>query len=158
MARMKTFGLYALIVILFMIFSNVMINLATKAVYGPMTVYLNTETGEDIEIAESKSTHVNAIVKGKFTNNTKQDINNKYLRIDIYSRRDNLLDTKYVALESLKAGDSQEFTMGFKSLGAVTCTMQVVDEAIQNSEDTSFISEEVGKLWIAKWVIILCFV
>ena len=33
MDRMKTFGIYALCVILFFIFSNVMINVAIKATY-----------------------------------------------------------------------------------------------------------------------------
>lgn len=155
---MKTFGIFALIVIGFMIFSNIMINLATKAVYSPMVVYLNTKNGEEIQVEEAKATHVNAIVKGKFTNHTKQDINNQYLKIDLYSRRDNLLDTKYVTLESLKMGESQDFTMGFKSMGAVKCTMQLTDTAVQNSSGTSFISEEVGKLWVAKWIIILCFI
>lgn len=158
MARMKTFGIFALIVIGFMIFSNIMINLATKAVYSPMNVYLNTRSGEDIEIESSKSTYVNAIVKGKFTNNTKQDMHNQYLKIDVYSRRGNLLDTKYVALDHLKVGESKDFTMGFKSMEAVTCTMQITDNAVENSSGTSFISEEVGALWIAKWIIILCFI
>lgn len=158
MARMKTFGIFALIVIGFMIFSNIMINFATKAVYSPMVVYSNTEEGEDIQIETSKSTHVNAIVKGKFTNNTKQDISNQYLKIDIYSRRGNMLDTKYVAIDTLKIGETQEFTMGFKSIGAITCTIQLTDTAEQNASGTSFISEEVGKLWIAKWIIILCFI
>lgn len=158
MARMKTFGLFVLIVIGFMIFSNIMINFATKAVYSPMNVYLNTANGEDIQIETSKSTHVNAIVKGKFTNHTKQDITNQYLKIELYSRRNNLLDTKYVAIDTLKIGETQEFTMGFKSIGAVTCTMQLTDTAIQNSSKTSFISEEVGKFWVAKWIIILCFI
>lgn len=158
MARMKTFGIFALIVIGFMIFSNIMINLATKAVYSPMSVYLNTKNGEDFQIKEAKATHVNAIIKGEFTNHTKQDINNKYLKLELYSRRDNLLDTKYVALDSLKIGESKEFSMGFKSMGAVKCTMEVTDTAVQNTSGTSFISEEVGKLWVAKWIIILCFI
>lgn len=158
MARMKTFGIFALIVIGFMIFSNIMINLATKAVYSPMNVYLNTRSGEEIEIETSKSTYVNAIVKGKFTNKTNQDMKDKYLKIDVYSRRGNLLDTKYVALDYLKVGESKDFTMGFKSMEAVTCTIEVTDTATQNSSGTSFISEEVGKIWVAKWIIILCFI
>ena len=64
MDRMKTFGIYVLCVILFFIFSNVMINIAIKASYAPIDTYTTLREGIDIGINEAKATYVNGNVAG----------------------------------------------------------------------------------------------
>ena len=53
--RIKTFGLYALCVILFYIFSNIMIEIALKTTYDPIDIHITTPTGIEVKINEAKA-------------------------------------------------------------------------------------------------------
>ena len=59
MDRMKTFGIYALCVILFFIFSNVMINVAIKATY--MQIGANILLQDKIKIVINKQTKIRGL-------------------------------------------------------------------------------------------------
>lgn len=157
MKRMKTFGIYALIVIAFFIFSNIMINIALKVTYDPIDVYIYTQEGEEFTITEAKATYVNGIVQGKLKNNTNTDIQNKYIKIDMYTQRDNILCSKYVKIDNLKSGKEQEFRMGFKLTNTYKCNISIVDEAgVEESSWEPFTSEELGTWAIIKLIILMC--
>ena len=126
MARMKTFGIYLLIVIAFFIFSNIMINIALKVTYDPIKYYLSVEDGQDFTIEEAKATYVNGIVQGKLKNNTNSDMKDKYIRIDMYTSRNNILGSKYIHIQDLKIGEEQEFKIGFQLTNADKCNIRIV--------------------------------
>ncbi len=156
MDRMKTFGIYLLIVVVFFIFSNIMINIALKSTYKPMDIYLETQKGEDISIEGSKATYVNGIVQGKLKNNTGIDITDKYIKMDIYTARDNILGTKYIHIPNLKAGQEQDFKMGFKFTNAGICKISIVDTVESDTTDvTLFTSEELGWWAIMKLIVLM---
>lgn len=69
MDRMKTFGIYALCIILFFVFSNVMIDIAIKAMYNPINVTIEESANLTLNIDEAKATYVNGYVEGNVKNN-----------------------------------------------------------------------------------------
>ena len=68
MDRMKTFGIYALCIILFFIFSNIMIDIAIKATYYPIDIVVVTKDDFILKVNEAKATYVNGYVEGNVRN------------------------------------------------------------------------------------------
>lgn len=156
MARMKTFGIYLLIVVAFFIFSNVMINIALKVTYDPMKYYLSVEKGQDFTIEETKATYVNGIVQGKLKNNTNEDIVDKYIKIDMYTSRNNILGSKFIPIQSLKVGQEQEFKIGFQLTNADKCNISIVDYSqVDTTDKVLFTSEELGTWAIMKLIVLM---
>ena len=157
MDRMKTFLLYALCIIGFFIFSNVMINLAVHGVYKTMHTDVYNPEGIQIQINENKYTSVNGYVGGKVINNTQEMINNKYIKIDIYSKRNILLGTKYVTLNNFRPNEARDFRMGYKFNNSNYCKVSITEEVEENVEEEQFISNNVAGIALITAVIMLCY-
>ena len=91
MDRMKTFFKYALWVILFFIFSEIIINVGLNSSYKNMECKNNIE---QVNIEQAQSTLVNGRIKGTIKNTGAKDLNGKFIKIDIYSERNVLLGSK----------------------------------------------------------------
>ncbi len=156
MDRMKTFGIYALCVILFFIFSNVMINIAIKASYAPIDTYTTLKEGIDIGINESRATYVNGYVGGVIKN-AGETINKAYIKIDLYSNRDVRLGTKYVEINNLQNQESRDFRMGFKFTDVEYAKIELVDKVEENATQDSFISDNLGGIALLTAVTFLIF-
>lgn len=157
MDRMKTFGLYALCVILFFIFSNVMINVAIKATYMQIGADIILQDNLKIELDDAKATYVNGYVEGSIKN-TGANTENTYIKIDLYSKRDILLGTKYVKVENLKQNEERDFRMGFKFTDVDHCKVEMVkniDE--ENVTEEQFTSTEMRFAVLITTVIFLCY-
>lgn len=156
MQRMKTFGLYALCVILFFIFSNLMINVALKASYDPIDTYKTESKGISIDINEAKATYVNGYIGGKIINYNKT-IEKTYLKIDLYTKRDVYLGSKYIEFNNLEQNEAREFRMGFKFTDVDHAAITLVDEVPQ-AEVTkeSFKSDNLSGALLITTVIFLC--
>ncbi len=156
MARMKTFGIYALIIIVFYIFSNLLINVGMKSIYKNITDQEINIENPNIEIKEAKATYVNGYVEGTMTNNSDSRIDNKYIKLDVYSKRGVLLETKYIDVNNLEPNASRDFRMAFKAKEAYKYVMTLTDN-IEGVEDIRFFSEEVTKRWIIKALLLTAF-
>lgn len=111
MDRMKTFFKYAIWIILFFIFSEIMINLNIE------TTYQNIGKKNDLEqvnIYQAQATKINGRIKGTINNNSQNKIKNNYLKIDLYSERDNLLGSKYIDVSNIREDETREFEVYFK--------------------------------------------
>lgn len=156
MDRMKTLGIYALCIVLFYVFSNVMINIALKTTYLPIDVEIEQTEALKIDTTEAKATYVNGYVEGNIKN-VGSNTENTYIKIDLYSKRDVLLGTKYVKVENLKPNETFEFRMGFKFTDADYCKLQTVESIPETVTQEQFTSTELrGALLLAK-VILLCY-
>jgi len=111
--RIRTFGIYALCVILFFIFSNIMIDIALKATYDPIDTYKTEPSGMQIDITEAKATYVNGYVGGSIKNNN-SEIQKTYIKIDLYTKRDVYMGSKYIELNNLKQAETRDFRIGFQ--------------------------------------------
>ena len=125
MDRMKTLLKYALWIILFYIFSNLMIYLNLETTYQNIG---RKDNLEQVTIYQAQATKVNGRIKGTIYNNEKNKITNKYLRIDLYSERDNFLGSKYIDVSNMRDNETRELEAYFKVQDVDYYEMKFTDE------------------------------
>lgn len=140
MKRMKTFFIYALLIAALWIFSDIVIYLTINGTYKVKEARISVSSPQ-IVITENKATYVNGIVNGSIKNNTEETLNNMYLKIDMYSKRDVNLGTKYVKINNLQKGEVQEFEMGYKLTDVDYVTISTTDN-VENATLDQFESQE----------------
>ena len=118
MDRMKTLAKYVIWLVLFYIFSNLMIylNIGRKDNLPQVTVY------------QAQATKVNGRIKGSIYNSEAHKITNKYLRIDLYSERDVFLGSKYIDVSTMRDSETRNFEEYFKVQDVDYYEMKFVDE------------------------------
>lgn len=111
MDRMKTLLKYALWVIAFYIFSNLMIYLNIETTYQDIG---RKDNLQQITVYQAQATKINGRIKGKIYNSVENKITGNYLRIDLYSERDNLLGSKYIDVSNMRDDETRKFEIYFK--------------------------------------------
>lgn len=125
MNRMKTLIKYALWLVLFYIFSNLMIYLNIE------TTYQNIGRKDNllqVTVYQAQATKINGRIKGKIYNSAENKITNDYLRIDLYSERDNYLGSKYIEVSNMREDETREFEIYFKVQDVDYYEMSFTDE------------------------------
>ncbi len=156
MDRIKTFGKYIIWIVLFYIFSNVMINIAIKSMYVSIDSEIIERENVKLEVDEARATYVNGYVSGNIKN-TGNDVINTYVKIDLYSKRNVLLGTKYVEINNLLHDETKDFRMGFKFTDVDHCVIKTVDELEENVTQEELTSTELKFSAIIAAVILLCY-
>lgn len=132
MARMKTFFNYFLIVVLFFIFSQIMIYIAINTTYKNKDIESKTSIPVQMEL---QATSINGYAKGKIINNTNSEITNKYLKIDCYSKNDVLMGTKYIEIDKIGTNEEKEFEVNFNFNKVDRALIDIVDESTLNEQN-----------------------
>ena len=109
MNRVKTFAKYALWIILFWIFSDILINIAINTTYKNINRIGEIPNG--IQVIEMEATAVNGRIK-LIVNNTQ--LSGKYVKINLYSDLENLLGTQYISIGNISEGEQKEISTYFK--------------------------------------------
>ena len=156
MKRMKTFLIYALLIIAFWLFSDILIYISVNSTYANVESRVYTNSPEII-IGQSKATYVNGYVKGGIKNNTEGIINNKYLKIDMYSPRDIKLGTKYVQINNLKPNEYTDYEMWYKYNDVEYVTITTTDN-INGASEEEFISQKTATYLIFGTLLVLYFI
>ena len=128
MDRMKTLLKYAIWLILFFIFSNIMINFTLETTYQDIG---RKDNLEQVSVYQAQATKVNGRIKGTIYNNAENKIMNKYLRIDLYSERDVFLGSKYIDVSSMRDDETRNFEVYFKIQDVDYYEMRFTDEKIE---------------------------
>lgn len=155
MDRMKTFLKYALWVVLFFIFSEFLINIGLNSSYKKME---RRDNVSQVQIMEAKSTLVNGKLKGIITNSEEDYLTGKYLRIDYYSKRDILVGTKYIAIETNENNKTQRFNTYFELQEVTSYEVSIVDK--KEEGEIELIATELTQPEIVMLTVItmLCFI
>ena len=125
MGRMKTLLKYALWVILFYIFSNLMIYLNIETTYQNIG---RKDNLSQVTVYQAQATKINGRIKGTIYNDAENKITNNYLRIDLYSERDNYLGSKYIDVSNMRDNETREFEIYFKVQDVDYYEMKFTDE------------------------------
>lgn len=115
MDRMKTFFKYILVLVLFFVFSNLIINALLKNSY---TDIKNSDINIDVDgiyvgVDEAKVSGWNGNVKGIVKNNSNQVIENKYIKFSMLSKKGHVLGEKYVKIEKLEVDEIKNYEVDF---------------------------------------------
>ncbi len=112
MSRMKTFFKYFLAIVIVYILVDIGSFYILKSTYLTKD-YSVEDSILDVQVIEAKATYLNGYINGTVKNSTDATVNNKYLKIDSYSKRGVLLGTKYVKINDLNPGESTAFSSSF---------------------------------------------
>jgi len=113
MSRMKTFFKYLLLVILFYVLSNVMINALLKVSYSDINDYQINVNEVYVVVTEAKASKRNGYIHGIVKNNNSIAVENKYLKITMISKYENVLGEKYVRIDNLEPAQLRKFEVEF---------------------------------------------
>jgi len=127
MDRLKTFGMYILIIIVIYIFVSLASYGFIVKAYKDINEYEILTTSPKIEIIDSEATYVNGYVVAKVTNNTGKEINKAYIKLDLYTENDNYLGTKYNEINDFSNNEILEVKTNFKFNGVENYKISVVD-------------------------------
>ena len=128
MSRMKTFFKYFLAIVIVYIVVDIASFYILKSTYLTKD-YSTQESILDVQVTEAKATYLNGYVNGIVKNNTDAQVTNKYLKIDIYSKRGVLLGTKYVKLNDLNSGESASFSSSFNCYQIDNVKLSLIDSS-----------------------------
>lgn len=145
MDRLKTFLIYALLIVLFFIFSEFLINVSLQSSYNDIT---RRDNIEQVQIQEAQATLVNGKIKGTIKNSEQDYLTGKYVKIDLYSKRDNLLGTKYIEINTTETQNTQDFSVYFELTDVESYNISIVDQKEEGELD--LIPEELTKpeIWL----------
>lgn len=157
MDKMKKFLLYAILLVVFFVFSDFLINVGLNSSYKNMERKNNIE---QVQIKQAQATLTNGRIKGTIYNSSPEALNGKYLKIDIYSERDVLLGSKYYDIPNMMENRAHDFEVYFKAQYAKYYSVSIVNEKHEedlNLEDIEFIPKDLNKpeIWLATIVTML---
>ncbi len=127
MARVKQVAFYGILIVVFAIFSNYIIKIGLKSTYNNISGKVKI-TAPEITMTEVKTTDVNGYAKGTIKNNLENDIDRIYIKIDLFSKRDVNLGTKYLEINNLASGEIRDFQIDYRfsnvSYYEITCVYE----------------------------------
>lgn len=133
MDRMKTLFKYVLALVLVYVISNILIWGLLKVSYKEIKEYIIDVPIAKIIVEEAKASGRNGYIKGEINNITDQVIQNKYIKIDLYSKRDVHLGTRYIKIENMLAYEIYKFEVNF-DVGNVQKINMTVTEQMEQEE------------------------
>ncbi len=122
MGTMKTFVKYAIWIILFWIFSDILIYAGINSTYKD--IESKGKIPDGIEVVQVQATTVNGRIKLKANNS----LSGKFLKVDLYSSRDNILGTQYIEIGNVSENQTKEIETYFKISEVKSYQISVVDE------------------------------
>lgn len=140
MSRMKTFFKYAMWIILFFVFSEILIYMGLNSSYRNISRKDNTK---QVQIMQAQATLVNGRMKGKIKWDKENPITSKYVKVDFYSKRDLKVGTKYIDVTANEANPEQDFSIYFEEHDIRTYKISVVDE--KDTEEIKIFPEEMSR-------------
>ena len=123
--------MYALWVVLFIIFSEFLINVGLNSSYKPIE---RRDNVSQVNVYQAEATLVNGRIRGLITNSETDNISNKYLEFDFYSERNVFLGKKIIDINELQAGETQNFEILFKLEDVDYYTVSVLNERPEGEE------------------------
>lgn len=147
MDTLKRFGKYLLWIILFWIFTDVLIYFGMNSTYKKM--HIKNTTPSSIAIERAEATTVNGRINGTIQNSENDDLSGKYLKINLYSSIGNVLGTKYIEIGKMGANERKEFETYFKIQEVKAYDITIVDEK-EDVSDENFSTED-----LTKWRVIM---
>lgn len=160
MNRMKTLTTYLILFLLLYIFVDFFVYQYLISTYKNIN-YTIIDNSIELQVLETKATTVNGYITGRVKNTYTKKINCVYLKIDLYSKRDVNLGTKYVKLENFEVNEIKEFRANFKIEGVDRCEFSYTleDMSAKMLEEEQKMNETISK-WIpiikvAKWFVAL---
>lgn len=143
MDRMRTFLLYALGIIGFMVLSYILEDGLIENMYAKIDGSVAPSSSDiAIEDVSVKSSNVNGKMEFKVKNNS-DNASNEYVKLELFNSNGGLAGTRYLSLEDLKPGESKNYQINFKGNKLKDYKLSIVDEVPANQNIISILGMEV---------------
>ena len=145
MKRMQTLFEYALLVVVFFIFSTFVSNVILKNSYQSLAAKSQISQSEDglkVEPVDVKANRRQGSFSGKITNTSGKTIAKKYIKVTAYDG-DIPLQTRYLAVNNLEPGETRDFSTKFTADGIDSYKVDYVDEV---PEERTIIDDGIDKV------------
>lgn len=139
MDRLATFRKYFLWLLGFLIFSSFIIYVGLNASYKNISNLIGLPEGVKINLAQATS--VNGRILGEVTSTENRNLNGKYLKINIFSKKDELVGTKYLKLENLNNNEPKKFAVYFSIENVKTYTIDVLNDSEEIERESIRVKE-----------------
>jgi len=133
---MKKIFIYLLILIGVFILSDFLINVGLNSNYKDIE---RRDDNSEIIVYQADATYVNGRIRGIIKDVDK--IDGKYLKIQVYSKRDILKGTTYIEISKETENGSQPFELLFKSQDVSYYKIEVVNEKDEQETLETIIKE-----------------
>lgn len=143
MDSVKTFLKYALIIIVFAILSELLISASLQSSYKDIK---RKDNISQVTISQAQATLVNGKIKGTIVDDRKDNLTGKYVKITLYSKRDNEVGKKYVPIETTDVNKTQDFSLYFEKQDVTSYDISIVNE--KESGELELIPKEMTKAQI----------
>ena len=156
MATHKKFMMYAIWVILFFIFSKVMIYVAINSTYKNILIKVDNSL---ITRAEVKANAVSGTAKITLKNNTSSDLQNKYIAVNCYSKNNVLMGTKYINIAELTQNQEKEYETRFNFNKVDNVKIDIIDELPKDTNKQQILPDkEMTGMVLIGAIIVLMFI
>ena len=146
MSRLKTFLKYLLLLVLFYVFSNIMIDAFFKVSYTDILNYNIDVTQAFVDVTEAKASNRNGYINGIIKNNTDAVIENKYLKVSMLSKNGNVLGEKYVKIDKIEINQLKKYEIKFDYDNVKTFKIEMVDTKPEEVDFIELIKTNVNDL------------
>lgn len=141
MKRLKTFRNYIIFLIAFYIFSSVCIYVGFNATYKD--IYFTGNVPDEVLVELAQATKVNGRIYGKVTSTENNNLNGKYIKIQIYSKKGQILGEKYLEITGTQINEPKKFKATFTADDVKYYNIEIVD----NTEETQEQINIAKRLW-----------
>ena len=149
MKRLKTYAIYILILVLFFVFSRILIFIGLNNTYK--NIEIKQPIPEGLSISSAKATSVNGEVKGKIS----EKLNSKYVKFNFYTDIDTLAGSYYITPSELENGN---FEFYFKLNYIKSYSIELTDEEPEILHSDSFSLQEFKGYLIVSALLALMFI
>ena len=141
MGRLKTFRTYIIWIVAFYIFSSVMIYIGLNATYKNILQKGNLPEQVNVDLAQA--TKVNGRIYGEVTSTIKNDLNGKYIKVEIYDKDVEVVGQKYLKIEGTNINEPKRFKVNFVTEGVKSYKIEILDDTPELQEQI----EKAKSLW-----------
>lgn len=88
--------------------------IAVKSMYHNITSYEIISNNPVVTVTEAKATNVNGYIKGNITNESEENIKDKYLCFLLCDENNEVISKEYLEIESLASNETKSYELKFK--------------------------------------------
>lgn len=126
---MQKIIVWSLILIGVFILSDFLIYVGLNSTYKDIE---RTDNNSQIIVYQADATYVNGRIRGMIKNTS--EIQGKYLKIELYSKRNVSLGKKYIEIENKENSETQSFELLFKAKDVASYKIETVNEKEPGAE------------------------
>ncbi len=122
-STLQKIAIWILILVGVFILSDFLINVGLNSTYRDIQ---RKDSNEGVIVYQADATYVNGRIRG-LIKDTELD-KGKYVRIEVYSKRDVLVGRSYVEIGNIPEGETQSFELLFKAKDVASYKIDIVNE------------------------------